>query len=130
FEDALLASLAQGTDSGVALGPSPGSLNTIGSRPLALPVATPVHSPVFPQALGQQLALALRMDIGQAEIILSPAELGPVRVELSLDGDSASVHFAASNPETRQALERSLPELRALFADQGLSLADTHVGPG
>ncbi len=131
FEDALLASLAPGTDSGAAVTTASTPAGTAGGiRPIALPIAAPVHSPAFPQALGQQLAMALRMDLGQAELILSPAELGPVRVELSLDGDSASVHFAAINPETRQALEQSLPDLRALFAEQGLSLADTHVGSG
>lgn len=130
FEDALLA-LAHGSDPGAAVTTASTSAGTAGGlRPIALPIATPVHSPAFPQALGQQLAMALRMDLGQAELILSPAELGPVRIELSLDGDAASVHFAAINPETRQALEQSLPQLRALFAEQGLSLADTHVGPG
>lgn len=99
-------------------------------RAAALPVAAPVFSPAFPQALGQQLVMALRMDLDQAELILSPAELGPVRVELSLDGNAASVHFTAPNPDTRQALERSLADLGALLAEQGLSLADTHVGPG
>lgn len=131
FEDMLAASPALGTESGAAVASAPGSpAATGGIRPIALPIATPVYSPAFPQALGQQLAMALRMDLGQAELILSPAELGPVRVELSLDGSSASVQFAAPNAETRQALEQSLPNLRALFAEQGLSLADTHVGPG
>ncbi|MFA7505308.1 MAG: flagellar hook-length control protein FliK [Burkholderiaceae bacterium] len=131
FDDALLAALAPDTDPRAGLATSTNSPTVPGGpRPITLPIAAPLHSPAFPQALGQQLALALRMDLGQAELVLSPAELGPVRVELSLDGDSASVHFAAIHPETRQALEQSLPELRALFEEQGLSLADTHVGAG
>lgn len=132
FGEALLASLAPDTDprAGIAASAATSFPMAGGPRPVALPIAAPVHSPAFSQALGQQLTVALRMDLGQAELILSPAELGPVRVELSLEGDTASVHFAATHPETRQALEQSLPNLRTLFAEQGLSLAHTHVGPG
>src|SRR5690606_22484549 len=78
FEDALVASSGPGTDAGVAIANAPGSpAMTGGIRPIALPIAAPVFSPAFTQALGQQLAMALRMDLGQAELILSPAELGP-----------------------------------------------------
>lgn len=130
-EDGLDTSLLGGADTAAPIAHAPGSAVAPGAmRPVALPVAAPVFSPAFPQALGQQLVLALRMELGQAELILSPAELGPVRVGLSLDGNAASIQFAAPNADTRQALEQSLTDLRDLLAEHGLSLADTHVGPG
>lgn len=99
-------------------------------RLATLPVMAPAYSAGFAQALGEQLGIALRADLGRAELTLSPAELGPVRVELSLDGDLARVHFAAPHAETRQLLEQSLPHLRTLLAEQGISLGDAQVGPG
>ncbi len=35
--------------------------------------------------------------------------------------------FGASNPETRNALEQSLPRLREMFAAQGLTLGNANV---
>ena len=39
----------------------------------------------------------------------------------------ASVWFGAAQPDTRAALQQSLPQLRQLFASQGLTLADAGV---
>lgn len=130
-------SLFDSTESGPRIEPAvatpaaggPATTASMAANVRTIPIAVPIHSPVFTQELGGQLAIALRADLGQAELILSPADLGPVRVELSLDGNAARVVFAAQHAETRQALEQSLQDLRTLFAEQGLSLA-AHVDTG
>jgi flagellar hook-length control protein FliK len=58
---------------------------------------------------------------------VTPGQLGPVEVKISMQKDAASVWFTAAQPETRAALEAALPRLRDLFSAQGLNLAQAGV---
>jgi len=88
---------------------------------------TPLDAPDFSQKLTDQIGLW----VGQArsdgpmtaELHLNPAEMGPINVKISLDGQSAHVDFAAAALETRQAIEASLSTLSASLQDVGLSLS-------
>jgi flagellar hook-length control protein FliK len=62
-----------------------------------------------------------------ASLRLSPEHLGPLEVQISMKDGQANVVFGASNPETRHALEQSLPRLREMFAAQGLTLGNANV---
>lgn len=101
-----------------------------GARPVLASVATPLGHPGFADRFAGEIgALALR-GISQAEIVLNPRELGPVRIELSLNGESARIAFSAAQPETRHAIEQTLPVLKDLLANHGLTLSDTSVSDG
>jgi flagellar hook-length control protein FliK len=65
--------------------------------------------------------------IQSASLQLSPEHLGPMQVTISVRDGQASVWFGAAQPDTRAALQQSLPQLRQLFANQGLTLADAGV---
>lgn len=88
---------------------------------------TPLDAPEFTQKLADQVGLW----VGQArndgpmtaELHLNPAEMGPINVKISLDGQSAHVDFAAAALETRQAIEASLSLLSSSLNDVGLSLS-------
>ena len=98
--------------------------------PVFAAVPTPVGHPGFADRFaGEVSTLALR-GIEQAEIVLNPRELGPVRIELSLNGEAARIAFSAAQPETRHAIEQTLPVLKDLLASHGLMLADTSVSDG
>lgn len=58
---------------------------------------------------------------------LSPEQLGPLEVRITLHEHQASVWFGAAHPDTRAALEAAMPRLREMFTAQGLALADTGV---
>jgi flagellar hook-length control protein FliK len=90
----------------------------------------PVHDPAFVEHLAGQVSEALVGGIERAEITLNPRDLGPIRIELSLSGESASVAFSATQPETRTAIEQSLPILRDMLLEHGLALAHTSVQGG
>jgi flagellar hook-length control protein FliK len=91
----------------------------------AATVAVPQHvqSPEFPQALGVQLSLLAKQGVQQAQLQLNPAEMGPIAVQIALDGSKAQVDFAAASAQTRQILENSLPELASALRDAGLTLS-------
>jgi flagellar hook-length control protein FliK len=63
-----------------------------------------------------------------AEIRLTPAELGPLRVRVSVEDGAANVTFHAQHAVTREAIEQALPRLREMLAENGLSLGQADVG--
>ena len=94
----------------------------------ATPSPTEGHLPVSPgssdfaPALGAQLTVFLRDGVQQARLHLHPAELGPLTVQIQLDGASAQVRLAAEHPLTRQALEQAMPTLASTLRESGLTL--------
>ena len=90
---------------------------------LPLNVATPVNSPDFSQALATQLTTLARDGVHEAELQLNPADMGPIAVQIVIDGAQAQIDFTASNAGTRQALETSLPALAAALNGAGLTLS-------
>jgi flagellar hook-length control protein FliK len=84
---------------------------------------TPVHSPEFATAFGMQVSVLARNGIQQAELHLNPAEMGPVSIQITLDGTQARVDFGADMAATRHAIEAGLPELASALRDAGFTLA-------
>ncbi len=68
-----------------------------------------------------------RDGIGEASLHLNPAEMGPIRVQITLDGQQARIDFAATHAATRELLEASLPVLAQSLSSDGLTLADSSV---
>ncbi len=83
----------------------------------------PVHSPGFAPEMAARLSVAAADGIQQAQLHLNPAEMGPVQVQIVLDGQQAQVSFVAEQADTRAALEKSLPELAGALREQGLTLS-------
>jgi flagellar hook-length control protein FliK len=77
----------------------------------------------FGPALGAQVALWVRDGVQEARLQLHPAELGPINVQIALDGQLAHVDFVAAVPATRESIEQSLPALAAALRDAGFTLA-------
>jgi flagellar hook-length control protein FliK len=64
----------------------------------------------------------------QADLVLTPPQLGRVEVSLTMNGDQATAIFTSPNPAVREALEASLQRLREVLADAGVSLGQAQVG--
>jgi len=77
----------------------------------------------FSTQLGAQLTTFVRDGVQHARLHLNPAEMGPVTVQIQLDGQSAQVHLAAEHGLTRQALEQSMPLLAGSLREAGLTLS-------
>ncbi|MDT3677607.1 MAG: flagellar hook-length control protein FliK [Burkholderiaceae bacterium] len=93
-------------------------------------IPTAVGHPSFPTHIAAEISLLGAAGVERAEIQLQPRELGPVRVELTLSGETARVAFSAAQPETRNAIEQSLPILKDLLAERGLTLGQASVSDG
>ncbi|HJV59998.1 MAG TPA: flagellar hook-length control protein FliK, partial [Albitalea sp.] len=86
-------------------------------------LATPATSPEFREALGVQVSVLARDGVHRAELHLNPADMGPISVQIALDGTQAQVDFGADSLATRQIIESGLPELAAALRDAGFTLS-------
>ena len=108
--------------SAASLPSAPGSTREA-AAPVAVALATPVNAPDFAQALGLQLSVLTKDGVQQAELHLNPAEMGPVSVQIVMDGTQARIDFGADVAATRSAIEAGLPELASALRDAGFTLA-------
>jgi flagellar hook-length control protein FliK len=90
-------------------------------------LASQVGTSAWSDELGTKLTWMAQQGIQSASLQLSPEHLGPLQVNISVHDGQASVWFGAAQADTRAALQQSLPQLRQLFANQGLTLADAGV---
>lgn len=102
----------------------------IGTHPLAGGTPAAVGHPGFGERFAVEVAMLTTAGIERAEINVFPRDLGPVRIELALNGEAARVAFSATHPDTRQAIEQSLPILKEMLAERGIALSDASVSDG
>ena len=93
------------------------------AAPASVAIATPVDAPDFAQALSLQLSVFAKDGVQHAELHLNPAEMGPVSVQIVMDGTLARIDFGADAAATRHAIEAGLPELASALRDAGFTLA-------
>ena len=86
-------------------------------------IAVPLDSPAFAPALGAQISLFTRDGVQTARLQLNPAEMGPITVQIALDGNAARVDFQADLASTRVLIEASLPALAGALQEAGMTLA-------
>jgi len=86
-------------------------------------LSQPLHDPGFASEMSARLSVLASQGVQEAQLHLNPAEMGPVQVQIVVDGQQAQVSFHAEHAETRAVLERSLPDLAAALRDTGLTLS-------
>lgn len=91
-------------------------------------ISVPVRDTAWAEQIGERVLLMAGKQMTSAEIRLTPAELGPLRIQVSVDDGAANVTFQAQHAVTREAIEQALPRLRELLAESGLSLGQASVG--
>ncbi|HYM28510.1 MAG TPA: flagellar hook-length control protein FliK [Steroidobacteraceae bacterium] len=109
-----------------AAAPAPLAEPAAGGAP-SVAVHTPVGASGWADEVGAQVIWMAHEGVTSASLRLHPEHLGPVEVKISVHEDNASVWFGASQPETRAALQQALPQLKDMFAAQGMTLTDAGV---
>ena len=79
-------------------------------------------APDFVPRLSGELAVLARDGVQEARVQVHPVELGPISVQISLDGTAAQVHLAVDSAQTRELLEQAMPALAAALRENGLTL--------
>ena len=93
-------------------------------------LTTHVRDPRWVEDLGNRLASMVRTGESSASLQLTPVDLGPLEINVSVRDSQATVHFGAANADTRALLEASMPRLREMLAAQGFALMDSSVSHG
>ena len=105
-----------------------------GQRPVPAvaeaPIATHVRDPRWADDFSARVSLQVRAGESTATLALTPVDLGPVEVNVTVKDSQATIHFGATQADTRAAIEASLPKLRELLASQGFNLLDASVSSG
>ena len=109
------------------LSTTPSTLSTT-SMPQSLSIDTQVGQPKWGGELAQKVVLLSSQQQQVAEIRLNPAHLGPVEIMLNINSDQATVQFVSSHLAVREAIEASLPRLREMMVENGITLGDVSVG--
>lgn len=122
FQPGAFASLAQ------AAPPADGTFSSALQQQVTDLIETPVREANWGDRIGERLVMMANNQLKTAEIRLTPAELGPVRVQVNVEDGAANITFQAQHAMTREAIEQALPRLREMFAESGLSLGQTSVG--
>lgn len=91
-------------------------------------VPTPLRDAQWPQSFSEKIVWMAKNDQQSAQINLNPPQLGPVQVNIHLNGDQANAVFSSPNAEVRQAIQESLPQLKEMFAAAGINLGQTDIG--
>ena len=110
---------------GVAVQPATSSA---AGGPNRMTVTVPVSSPAWGDAFADRMALALQNRQPVAELHLNPPNLGPVDIQLSMNGDQASLSFFSPHAPVREAIQSAMPRLTEALADAGVSLGNVFVG--
>lgn len=92
-----------------------------------------VGSPEWGNGLAQQVTMMVKDGEHTAQLRLDPPDLGPLEVRLSMarnEDGVAHAQFVSPHAAVRDALEAALPQLRAVLADNGITLGQASVGEG
>jgi flagellar hook-length control protein FliK len=92
-----------------------------------MPMGQPFGSQSWGQELGERVWWLLDRGQSTAELRLNPAELGSLEIRVRMEKEGASVSFVVQSASVREAVEGTLPRLRELLAEAGVSLGSVDV---
>lgn len=95
---------------------------------LSMKVPQQVGSGGWDRAIGERLVWMVKGDRQMAELKITPPNLGPLEVKLTVNNDQASVTFLSNHAQVRDALEAAIPRLREMMQQESLQLVDVDVG--
>lgn len=91
-------------------------------------ITKPLTHPGWSKDLGEQIIWMNNKEISAAEIKLNPDHLGPISIRIDVNQDNqTSILFTAQHPETKEAIETSIPKLREMLLGQQLNLVNVNI---
>lgn len=111
----------------VSVQPADSSGSTPTTPTVERTISVPVGQRGWSDAVGAQVQWMVDHRVQSARLQVTPEGMGPIDVHLSVDNNNVSVNFVAQHSDTRQALEQTLPQLRAMLSSAGLSLGQATV---
>jgi flagellar hook-length control protein FliK len=82
------------------------------------------------QAIGQRMISEMEKGHWHLKMMLKPANLGNVEVEMRMRNGELDANFTASQAVTRDLLQDGLPKLRDTLTQMGMDVASMNIGGG
>jgi flagellar hook-length control protein FliK len=92
-----------------------------------LRVHAEVDSAEFPQAVADRVSFMVDNSWSNAKLSVNPPQLGPIELQIAVQGDHAQVMMSTHSALTRDALESSVPKLREMLNSQGFTQVSVDV---
>ena len=93
----------------------------------AMHVRADVDSADFPQGLADKVSFAVDNGWSSAKLQVSPPQLGPIELQIAVQGQHAQVAMSTHSAVTREALEASVPKLRDMLSSQGFTQVSVDI---
>lgn len=94
----------------------------------SLNIQTPLMHSKWSNEFAEQVVWLGQQELKNAVIKINPQELGPLEISINMIKDSASITINSHSAQVREVLDQSLPRLREMMMQQGLNLAEVHIG--
>jgi flagellar hook-length control protein FliK len=127
------SSLGSNITADAAAGLSQLSLNSpvSGSTEVAPTPTLQVHASVdsadFSQGLSDRVSWMVNNGVNSAKLQVNPPQLGPIELNILVQGDHAQVSMITHSAVTRDALESSSPQLREMLGAQGFGQVSVDI---
>jgi flagellar hook-length control protein FliK len=92
-----------------------------------LKVTAGVDTPEFGQGLADRVSWMVDNNLNGAKLQVNPPQLGPIEVQIAVQGNHAHVWLTSHSAVTRDALESSSPKLREMLGAQGFGQVSVDI---
>lgn len=97
------------------------------AKPIMLPSGTIVHEDEIIQQLSQKFQLSSKQMDSRINLKLHPAELGELKIDLSLKEGSIRANVVAQSQHTLEILEKNVPKLKSMLESQGFTVDEISI---
>ncbi|MCP4343727.1 MAG: hypothetical protein GY799_33855 [Desulfobulbaceae bacterium] len=97
------------------------------AKPIMLPSGTLVYEDEVIQQLSQKFQISSKQMDSRINLKLHPAELGELKIDLSLKEGSIRANVVAQSQQTLEILEKNIPKLKTLLESQGFTVDEISV---
>jgi flagellar hook-length control protein FliK len=103
------------------------TVNTPVTHPAALSSSVPVPAEELISHLVDRFSTNPRLQTSKISLNLNPAELGALKIEIQVKGDSIKAHIVAGSQQIQDTIEKNMPRLRSILEQQGFTIEDFQV---
>ena len=97
------------------------------THPAALSSSVPVPAEELISHLVDRFSTNPRLQTSKISLNLNPAELGALKIEIQVKGDSIKAHIVAGSQQIQDTIEKNMPKLRSILEQQGFTIEDFQV---
>ncbi len=106
------------------------SAGSASAAPAAAPtmqITSTVGSAEFSQGLSERVSWMVGNGVNSAKLQVNPPQLGPIELNIVVQGDHAQVSMATHSAVTRDALESTSPQLKEMLGAQGFGQVSVDI---